>query len=95
MASFLELFGRSYIQKLSKLSGSNQQILSEFVKTTRVKLRDNAQWLLEKEGWNLDSAIAWFYAHKDDEEWKDYFEAEIEDNTEKQGKSSESYLNKP
>ena len=86
LASFLELFGRSYLQNLSKLSGSYHQILSEFVKITRVKNRNNAEWLLEKEGWNLDSAIAWFYEHKDDDEEKKYFETEIEDDTEEQGK---------
>ena len=82
----LELFGISYLQNLFKLSGSNQQILSEFVKITRVKSRNNAEWLLEKEGWNLDSAIAWFYEHKDDDEEKKYFKTEIEDDTEEQGK---------
>ena len=56
------------------------------MKITRVKDRDNAEWLLEKEGWNLDSAIAWFYEHKDDDEEKKYFETEIEDDTEEQGK---------
>ena len=41
---------------------------------------------MEKEGWNLDSAITWFYEHKDDDEAKEYFEKEIEDDTEEQGR---------
>ena len=56
------------------------------MKITRVKNRNNAEWLLKKEGWNLDSAIAWFYEHKDDDEEKEYFEAEVEEDTEEQGK---------
>ena len=56
------------------------------MKITRVKDRDNAEWLLEKEGWNLDSAITWFYEHKDDDEAKVYFKTEIEEDTEEPGK---------
>ena len=77
---------------LSELTGSNQQILSEFVKITKVKSRYNAEWLLKKEGWNLDSAIIWFYKHNDDVELKGYFDTDIEDDAEKQGNSSISDL---
>ena len=56
------------------------------MKITKVKSRNNAEWLLEEERWNLDSAIAWFYEHKDDDDKKEYFETEIEEGTEEQGK---------
>ena len=47
-----------------------------------------AEWILKKQSWDLEKAITWYYQHKNDtENYKRCFEAEIEDNTNIQGKS--------
>ena len=50
----------------SQFSGSHQQIISQFVSITRIKLRYNAGVVLQQQSWDLDKAIAWFNEHKND-----------------------------
>ena len=79
-------FNVSCVKNSFQLLGSNQEIVSHFVSITRIKNRDNAEWVLEEQGWDLDKALAWFYEHKDDEEEREYFETEMEEDEERQGK---------
>ena len=52
----------------------------------------NAETVLKMQGWDLEKSIAWFYEHKDDDEYyKKCFETDNEDNTNIQGKSFVSY----
>ena len=61
-----------------QISGSNQQILSKFVRITRIKSRYIAESVLQEQDWDLDKAIAWFNEHKDDDEEKGFLETEDE-----------------
>ena len=43
-----------------------------------MKWRNWAEWILKKVDWNLDRATAWFYEHKNDDEYKDGLKTEDE-----------------
>ena len=62
------------------ISGSKQYIVFQLVSITRMMRRDWAEWILKKVNRNLDRATAWFYDHKNDDEYKDGLETEDEFN---------------
>ena len=62
------------------ISGSKQYIVFQLVSITRMRWREWAEWILQGVDWNLDRATAWFYEHKNDDEYKDGLKTEDEFN---------------
>ena len=72
--------------KTFKFSGSKQQLVSQFVASTRIISKYNAQIALQMQNWDLDKAIHWFHEHKNDDEYKNGAETEFDSNEKEQGK---------
>ena len=71
--------------KTFQFSGSKQQLVSQFVASTRMINRKNAQEALQMQNWDLDKAIHWFHEHKNDDEYKDGAETEFDSDEKEQG----------
>ena len=72
--------------KTFQFSGSKQHLVSQFVASTRIINRNNAQIALQMQNWDLDKAIHWFHEHKNDDEYKHGAETEFDSNEKEQGK---------
>ena len=55
---------------------------------TKIKSCNNAGWVLQKQGWNLDLALSWFYQHRYDDEFKEFLISDDESTYKKQGKNA-------
>ena len=73
--------------KIFQFPGSKQQLVSQFVASTRMINRKNAQEALQMQNWDLDKAIQWFHEHKNDDEYKRGAETEFDLNEKEQGKN--------
>ena len=81
---------------MSQIQGSTKQMILKFVSVTKMDILeniDNAGVILQQNGWNLDKAIAWFYEHKNNDEYRHRLKTKNGGNTEKQGNYDVSKFN--
>ena len=81
---------------MSQLQGSAKQMILKFVSIAKMDILeniDNAGVILQENGWNLDKAIAWFYEHKNDDEYRRRLKTKNGGNTEKHGNYDISKFN--